>query len=248
MPDKKDTQSGKYEILSVFSNETKTNPFGRNVTAHRAYRRVERIAAVAYVLTRNVSDNEPLKTKVREASHALVAATADLEQGFRPSQDSVREKIEMQAHVLGTLIRLLALGGYISSQNMNLTLEALDDLVVFLRQSRHSLLSEKNPLTKGDLSPLEANGAEAMPTTRQPAAHSQHKAESEPQVRTVKHGSRQETILTLLRKSGALGIKDIAAHLTDCGEKTVQRELAALVEQKKLKKEGEKRWSKYTLA
>ncbi len=42
-----------------------------------------------------------------------------------------------------------------------------------------------------------------------------------------------------------LSIKDISAVFTDCGEKTIQRELNALVSKGEIKKVGAKRWSRY---
>ena len=42
-------------------------------------------------------------------------------------------------------------------------------------------------------------------------------------------------------------IKDIVMSITGCSEKTIQRELSALVAQGVLKKIGEKRWSRYEL-
>jgi len=58
---------------------------------------------------------------------------------------------------------------------------------------------------------------------------------------------RRETILSVVKRQGKVSVKDIAAHITDCSEKTLQRELLALVKDKKLTKEGEKRWSVYRL-
>ena len=45
-----------------------------------------------------------------------------------------------------------------------------------------------------------------------------------------------------------ISIKDISLSFTDCSEKTIQRELNALVLKGKLKKIGAKRWSRYNLA
>lgn len=59
---------------------------------------------------------------------------------------------------------------------------------------------------------------------------------------------RREAILDIIRKKETVGIKDIAAQITDCSEKTIQRELLALVSEGVLKKEGERRWSTYSLA
>ncbi|MBI2120386.1 MAG: hypothetical protein HYT94_02050 [Parcubacteria group bacterium] len=61
---------------------------------------------------------------------------------------------------------------------------------------------------------------------------------------------RREIILQLIKgrgTNGELSIKDIVGHVPECGEKTVQRELGALVAEGVLKKTGDRRWSRYSL-
>ncbi len=58
-------------------------------------------------------------------------------------------------------------------------------------------------------------------------------------------GNRQEIILSMLKSGVKLTIKDFAKNIKDCSEKTIQRELSSLVSKGVLKKEGERRWSKY---
>ena len=65
--------------------------------------------------------------------------------------------------------------------------------------------------------------------------------------RTPEKDSRREMILSLVKEKGETSIKDITAHFPNCGEKTIQRELAVLVSTNVLKKTGEKRWSQYFL-
>lgn len=59
---------------------------------------------------------------------------------------------------------------------------------------------------------------------------------------------RYEIIINLLKKTKEIGVKDVSSVMLDCGEKTIQRELLGLVAKGVLKKEGERRWSKYSLA
>jgi hypothetical protein len=59
--------------------------------------------------------------------------------------------------------------------------------------------------------------------------------------------NRREIILSMLKSGVKLTIKDFAKNIKDCSEKTIQRELLALVSEGVLKKEGERRWSKYFL-
>lgn len=64
----------------------------------------------------------------------------------------------------------------------------------------------------------------------------------------VKKNKRQSIIISLLKRKKEVMIKDITETITDCSEKTIQRELAALVDEGVLKKEGERRWTRYMLA
>ena len=63
----------------------------------------------------------------------------------------------------------------------------------------------------------------------------------------LKKENRRNIILNTIQKRGSVNIKDVSAVIKDCSEKTVQRELLNLVDEGVLKKEGERRWSVYSL-
>lgn len=63
----------------------------------------------------------------------------------------------------------------------------------------------------------------------------------------VKHNKRQSAIINLLKKKKEIMVRDVAEIVHDCSEKTIQRELLALVGEGVLKKTGERRWSRYSL-
>jgi hypothetical protein len=62
-----------------------------------------------------------------------------------------------------------------------------------------------------------------------------------------KKDGRKTAILELLKKQSNLTIKDFAKAISGCSEKTIQRELLDLVGKGIVKKEGERRWSTYSL-
>ncbi len=64
----------------------------------------------------------------------------------------------------------------------------------------------------------------------------------------VKKNSRQSIIINLLKRKKEIMIKDVSPLIEGVSEKTIQRELLAMVDQGIIKKEGEKRWSRYSLA
>ncbi len=61
---------------------------------------------------------------------------------------------------------------------------------------------------------------------------------------TVNKIGRRESILNAIHHNGS-SIKDIAKAIKDCSEKTIQRELNALIARGMVVREGEKRWSVY---
>jgi len=58
---------------------------------------------------------------------------------------------------------------------------------------------------------------------------------------------RKDQILSIFNKGIEISINDISKKIIGCSTKTLQRELNDLVSESKIKKIGEKRWSKYIL-
>lgn len=58
---------------------------------------------------------------------------------------------------------------------------------------------------------------------------------------------RANQIIEIIKRKGNVMIKDISLEIIDCSEKTIQRELQKLVQKGTLKKEGERRWSTYSI-
>lgn len=56
---------------------------------------------------------------------------------------------------------------------------------------------------------------------------------------------RMSLILNFIQKQKSASIKDIAAVVKGCSEKTIQRELSVLISQGLVRKVGERRWSVY---
>ncbi len=59
--------------------------------------------------------------------------------------------------------------------------------------------------------------------------------------------NRRVVILDMVAKTGRVTVKDVASQIPDASSKTLQRELMSLVSEGTLKKDGNKRWTVYTL-
>lgn len=62
-----------------------------------------------------------------------------------------------------------------------------------------------------------------------------------------KKNDRRMSIIQILKTRGELTIKDISSVVDNCSEKTIQRELMSLIEDGRVMKRGERRWSTYSL-
>jgi hypothetical protein len=58
---------------------------------------------------------------------------------------------------------------------------------------------------------------------------------------------RKEKILAIIKDKGQASIKDVSSVISDCSEKTIQRELMSLISEGLITKQGERRWSRYSV-
>ncbi len=58
---------------------------------------------------------------------------------------------------------------------------------------------------------------------------------------------RRRKIQEIISSKGDVTIKDIATRITNCSEKTLQRDLVRLIKDNVIEKEGDKRWSIYRI-
>ena len=63
----------------------------------------------------------------------------------------------------------------------------------------------------------------------------------------VARDDRRKIILAIIKQKPQLAVKDISKSIPAVSEKTIQRELLAMVEEGILKKTGERRWSTYSM-
>lgn len=248
MDQKKDIQEIKRENpLESAIYETRVDPFGQNISGKQAYIRSERILAAIYLLTKKTPDTEIVRNKVRESGHALLQSAMSLKDGVRQLQNETIGAIHAHAREIVSYTGILVLAGYVSKTNADILVGAIDDLVAFVNSTKSPGFSEPHILERDDLSPQRKLSVHDVPTAVTHQLIPKRPQPRKPFKQALKEGSRRDTILSVLRLGGAYGIKDIHSQVPGCSEKTIQRELAALVGDGVVKKEGEKRWSRYSI-
>ncbi len=251
MDDIKDVKKADEISRFVDSQNVRTDPFGQNRVAGRLYQRAERIGAALYLLTRHVPSDEPIRREIRSESLSLFSRILDLKDELRAAESEMLMQLQSSIRRLISLIRVMCAGGFVSFQNADAVIHALDELGALIISSRRTPLSERYAFTSetlmGDTGPLRP----------EKDIKDRHYVSDIRQIKDMSNTSstprstasqRSAGILSILQGSGELGIKDIATRLPDYSEKIIQRELANLIKAGKVKKTGFKRWSKYAVA
>lgn len=106
-------------------------------------------------------------------------------------------------------------------------------------------LSETNYRARA---PLNNSLSEKLKRTNLTEKDISHQETIKKDRRLINKDARRAEIITFLKGKSWTSIKDISDAISECSTKTIQRELADLVQQGILKKKGDRRWSRYALA
>ena len=255
--------SAKSDIVQFLERQTiRTNPFGHNVSGEHLYRRVERISAAIYLLTSHIPTDEPVREIIRKQSIELIDLALSLRGTLRVLTSETLKDTQAMIRKLISLSEILTVGGFVSVQNVESLIEALDEAGNLLITSQRSVLSEDIIITRDDLVP-RLRAEETKPRGR--------RSITSPVERELPQGSagtplkdkpvfigndekvekdisiRGQRIMDILKSGNFFGIKDIVSNLPEYSEKMIQRELSELVSLNQVKKIGAKRWSRYAL-
>ena len=262
----KEKDSSKSDVLVKFveGQTSKSNPFGDNKVAERAYRRAERIVSAIVLLTNHVESSEPLRIALRTNAFRLLEEILEIREEMRAGNSELIRKLKATIRSLISYVKLLVISGFISVQNGEAVCEGLDDLSSFINAAQRSNLSESIVFTKDELSDTRESSRLLMPagssndvsrpldsTEVGPGMNGTNQGASKGLVTapTLAFSSRGQSILEVLADAKReMGIKDIASHLPEYSEKMIQRELADLIDSGHVLKKGLKRWSRYIRA
>lgn len=205
------------------------------------FKKTEKIAcAVFYILRQeNITDSDvTLINDIRTAAKRLLNTSL-------ASLRAVPRAVGVQA--LELKFRVLELEAELRVAHAS-NLITLDTLNVFLTETDAVLRSLKQYIQRESSYSLQGGvHTPELPDRRSRSAQTRTKTSATGEQKTVEtQESRRERILALLKDKGEASIKDISEVITDCSEKTIQRDLNSLIKDSLVKREGERRWSKYS--
>ena len=234
------------------------------------FKKTEKITAALYLVSGLLKDDEPIKWELRDKGINLLSASFTASSSVPGDKSGVIQSIFTAALETLSLLNVARISNLISEMNHKLLVREIDMVVGMLRdrlaQSAEKagyVLSEsffKTPDlfasgfrsdNRGGGSVIQGNVKGQVPNS---ATSGQYQSSNKGATSIQGHVSvqekksmRQEAILNVLKTESNLTVKDFAKVIKDCSEKTIQRELIDLVHRGIIKKEGERRWSRYSL-
>lgn len=221
-------------------------------------KKTQRLASAVYLMTNHFPETESLKRTLRDKSSSLVSFIVGYKNLSTANAQIFTKDVEDRVIEIVSLLELSLNVGLISKMNFNVVEEEFLKVVDLIKTRVVS-----NPGDSGSeaINKHYFNVGESRNSALDSARNSnfgiqnlQHKALKSASLSSipnssqeVKRSSRQNVILGLIKKKGEVTVKDVASIIKNCSEKTIQRELQALVNTGEVKRTGERRWSKYSL-
>lgn len=207
--------------------------------------KAERIAHVVTILSENAhGHSEGLKSLI-DASAALPSTIVYLAAGEVELRQVLAEIFSLVVSV-----RLLTITNVISKDTAHILvteyeavaqkIDAAARLSPFVTSEDFLIQSENTPTQRPALSSeLSTRSLESTKIIKDiNKGHIIDGHSSKPQ-------ARQNIILNFVQSHKGVSIKDITAVVTNCSEKTIQRELTDLIQRGLIRRVGERRWSLY---
>ena len=237
------------------------------------FRKAEKITTALYLVTNLFPDREPLRVELRMLALQLLSSLFPTPRGSGATRFS--EDIHPAVSRLVSLIELAHTAGLISEMNHVILRDEYTNLIESVQEqvklhsfdfsinesvfssAKSTLLEQKQEQAPNrehvNTPPDKVSQSDTVKDTSkgQPLKDTHltltRKDHASRKTTVQKDPARREIIVNMLKKHGTISIKDVVGIVSGCSEKTIQREFTALVEEGVIKREGKRRWSRYSL-
>ncbi len=227
------------------------NVFEKDIQRVFIYKKAERLAKAIHLIAPAFGESVALRNRIDAISIGLVDAAIH-------SSGIARAALSRELLALSSVLSIARTGGLLSAMNSELIAREAHLLLkeVAEYEEPRILLDETptlshlaNEMAKQDtvLHMYPTPPVQIKPKTVHPDSVRKGGEKDISEIKDTRLQDRREAILSIIKNKPTASIKDISAHIRNVSEKTVQRELIALIAMGLVVKEGERRWSKYSL-
>jgi len=225
-------------------------------------KKIEKVVSALYLITDRLDKSEPLKWNIREEGTSLLSDVMKLNNYLVSDKLKIFSNISFKLFEIMSFLELAVATKLLSKENLEVFRREFNLLLSLIENNSVKITSQLSPYLGGEyfkikdksLRPKEIkNVLECIKDIQEGKGQIKDKGQSISNMKrrripnNEKKTTRRDSIIEILSKGQKLTIKDISKVITDCSEKTIQRELQSMMKDGLLKKEGERRWSRYAL-
>jgi len=227
------------------------NIFEKDIRRVFIYKKAERLAKAISLISPAFENSSPLRSRVDQLAVSLIDSAM-----LPPAH--AKAKLSRELLSLSSVLSMARVGGILSTMNVEIIAHEAQALLKEIALYEEPRILLDDPVTLSDIakstSKKEIDRDASVPKhapkkygTRASSNDKGHIKDIENTPRTdVK--DRREAVLSVIKTKGKASIKDISTLIRGVSEKTIQRELAALIVNGVVLKQGERRWSTYSLS
>lgn len=217
----------------------KINKISENIDYFKyIFKKSEKIVCAVFFITRS---------STHDVKDDLIS---DIENAARQLQEVVLQSLEGDERTLTYYAHMVRIALINLESRLRIGAAAkvlsLEHVQVFLTELEVTQRSLRRFRDTGEITIAEESIQERRPQmTRNSYPRVSTQTDTSTQVSPQR--DRSDRVLEIIRTKRVVTIKDIVHEVKDCSEKTIQRVLLSLIEKGLISKEGERRWSKYSV-
>lgn len=208
------------------------------------FKKTEGIVSATFYALENEKDNikdSTVQDEVRQTALGVLVSVSDTlaKRAHEIGDDAVRLAKELTK--LASLIGVLVAAEHMHAAYGSMIIQEIQLLTRNLETYRH----------RKDSIPTNTSSFTSPRSTRpERPLHPDVITDSPPNQEkdTSSQKDRKEQIKNVLKEKGGVSIKDIASRISGTSEKSIQRDLNAMILSGEVQRHGERRWSVYSLA
>ena len=219
------------------------NIFEKDIRRVFIYKKAEQLAKAIHLIAPAFAESASLKSRIDAIATSLTDAAA------LPIH-ATRTTLSRELLALSSVLSIARTNGSLSAMNAEIIAREAHNLLeeVSSYEEPRIMLDEVPTLShiaKNAFSHTPEKNVSVTPKIKNVA---REQAVNAPEESKGHIKDRREAIMSVIKNKQKASIKDIATLVRGVSEKTIQRELSALIESGIVTKQGERRWSIYSLA
>lgn len=238
-----------------FLNDKNFQKFLHNENYYQhIFKKTEKIVSVVFYILNNIEVEKKSETHTSNLASKAHFAHENALRTLEVKPANAREVLEQFAQSLiglDSTLRVIVAANVITPDVQQVISSEIENVLRSLNQ--HIDQKEAFPsnlfggIAEAPSSRRSTEGGSSAPARRPQVSSPAKSAEGQGEAAPAGN-DRRVRITTILGAKGEATIKDISEIITDVSEKTIQRELNAMIDENLVQRQGERRWSKYLLA